>query len=417
VVFLAFDEGMTKSMLGFSRVRYHFGITGESMSRKPKKVSGVYERNPGSGVFHVQYRIPSPNGGRGRLIRKMVGTRQEAIDYLNKVKHIRASGSGVLPTTAKRPAVTFAEESAAQGSVLFGELCDELLKHIKDNPREYKDQRNPPQRIGRIKAAFGNRPAVSIKAFEVRQWLDSLDVLPATRNRYKAVFSAIFTHGKERDKVQSNPARDVKQARVNNGVIRYLTPEEEKRLRAVLQQDVNACGNRRPKQRNRMLHRIHELDLALLTGMRKGEQYSLRWPDVNLDRGELIARDTKNGTDRVVILTPSGVRSLTDLKALPLHRKRRAKDRPNNAPEDVVFAIGDSKKWFGSALRKAHIKHFRWHDLRHTFCSRLAQSGASLKVIQEAAGHKTIAMSVRYAHMNQTTIRAALEALDRMAAD
>jgi integrase len=404
-------------MLGLLRVRYHFGITGESMSRQPKKVSGVYERVPGSGVFHVQYRIPSPSGGRGRLIRKMIGNRQEAIDYLAKVKHIRASGSGVLPTTAKLPAITFTEEAASLGSTLFGELCGDLLKHIKANPKEYKDQRNPPQRIGRIKAAFGSRPAVSIKVFEVRQWLDSLGVSPATRNRYKAVFSAIFQHGKERDKVQSNPARDVKQARVNNGVVRFLTPDEEKRLRAVLQHDLDACGPRNERMKKRLLHRIYELDIALLTGMRKGEQYGLRWPDVNLAKGELIARDTKNGTDRVVILTPSAVRSLTALKSLPMRRKPRAKGKQNTSPQDVVFAIGDNKKWFGSVLCKAHIKGFRWHDLRHTFCSRLAQSGASLKVIQEAAGHKTISMSARYAHMNQTTIRTALRVLDQMAAD
>jgi len=63
-------------------------------------------------------------------------------------------------------------------------------------------------------------------------------------------------------------------------------------------------------------------------------------------------------------------------------------------------------------LKEAKIKNFKWHDLRHTFCSRLTQSGAGLKVIQEAAGHKSISMSARYAHLDQTTLRNAMAVLN-----
>jgi site-specific recombinase XerD len=66
-----------------------------------------------------------------------------------------------------------------------------------------------------------------------------------------------------------------------------------------------------------------------------------------------------------------------------------------------------------SALRRAKIKNFRWHDLRHTFCSRLAQAGVNLKVIQQPAGHKTIQMTARYAHMDRTTMRSAMVVLNR----
>jgi integrase len=109
------------------------------------------------------------------------------------------------------------------------------------------------------------------------------------------------------------------------------------------------------------------------------------------------------------------VNAFRKLRTMGLERKDRAIDRPNNAPEDAVFAIGDNKKWWEAALKEAKIKNFRWHDLRHTFCSRLAQRGVSLKVIQEAAGHKTIAMSARYAHMDHTTLHNAMAVLNRMA--
>lgn len=81
-----------------------------------------------------------------------------------------------------------------------------------------------------------------------------------------------------------------------------------------------------------------------------------------------------------------------------------------------MFGIGDNKKSWEAALKDARIKAFRWHDLRHTFCSRLAQAGVSLRVIQEAAGHKTIQMSARYAHMDHTTLQNAMSVLNRNAA-
>jgi hypothetical protein len=107
------------------------------------------------------------------------------------------------------------------------------------------------------------------------------------------------------------------------------------------------------------------------------------------------------------------VHAFTELRKPSLENKGRAVDRPNSAPEDVVFGIGDNKKCWESALKEARIKNLRWHDLRETFCSRLAQAGVSLKVIQEAAGHKTISMSARDAHMDQTTLINAMAILNR----
>jgi integrase len=386
------------------------------MARQAKKVTGVYERVAGSGVWHVQYRLPPDEKGEpGKLVRKRIGTRDQAVAYMIKLKHVRASKSGVIPTSAREAVQTFAEKEMAKNGVLFGDLCDGLLKHIQRNPTEYKDQLNPPQRINRIKNAFGDRQAASIEPHEITEWLDAElhGLAPATKNRYKAMLSAIFTFGVEgKHKLKVNPARSLKQRKVNNGVIRYLLPAEEKRLRAVLQRDVDACGPQNERLKKHLLHRIYELDVAIGTGMRKGEQYNLTWPDINFEQGELIARDTKNGTDRTVIMIDHVVEAFKGLQALSLSRKDRSKDRPNESPSDVVFSIGDNKKWWESATLRAKIDNFRWHDLRHTFCSRLAQSGASLKIIQEAAGHKTIAMAARYAHMDQTTMRKALAVLN-----
>jgi integrase len=147
--------------------------------------------------------------------------------------------------------------------------------------------------------------------------------------------------------------------------------------------------------------------------MRKGEQYDLLWDDVNYEIRECTARDTKNGTSRQVHLTQTVVKALRTVKNLSLERKRRREETPNPSPRNVVFALRDNKNWWGKVMRRAKVRHFRWHDLRHTFYSRLAQRGVSLKVIQELAGHKTIQMSARYAHLDKTSVLKGLAVLEQ----
>jgi len=352
----------------------------------------------------------------GKLVKKSFGRdRAAAVEYVEKARTLRRTGEGFVPRNAKGIPKTAQEVQAMSdhSGVLVSELCDDLLRYIQSKPSVFKDQRNPPYRIGLIREKFGQRIAASIRPYEIADWLDSLDKAPATVNRYKVTFSSIYRYGRQRDKVAVNPAREVRQQRLSNGVIRYLKPEEEKRLRNVLQQAVDDCGPQNARQRKRLLHRIYELDVALGTGMRKGEQYGLRWSDVDLTRRVITLRDTKNGSNRTVPMIDDVLRAFQELRKLSLGRKDRSLDRPNNAPDDIVFAIGDNKKWWAAALKQAKIKNLRWHDLRHTFCSRLAQAGVSLKVIQEAAGHKTIAMSARYAHMDHTTLHNAMSVLNR----
>ena len=384
------------------------------MPRPPAPVKGVYQRDDDpSGNWYARFRID------GKLVKKSFGSdRAAAIEYVEKARTLRRSGEGHIPKSARGVPKTAKElQSTAQNSsVLIAELCDDLLRHIQSKPNVYKDQRNPPYRIGMIKKVFGDRPATSIRPYEIADWLDSLGRAPATVNRYKVTLSSIYRYGKQRDKVQVNPAREVAQQKLNNGIVRYLKPDEEKRLRAVLQKAVDACGPQNEQRRKRLQHRIYELDVALGTGMRKGEQYGLRWSDIDFDRRVITLRDTKNGSSRTVPMIDDVVSAFRQLKKLSLERKDRAIDRPNAAPDDVVFGIGDNKKWWEAALKDAKIKAFRWHDLRHTFCSRLAQAGVSLKVIQEAAGHKTIQMSARYAHMDHTTLQNAMSVLNRNAA-
>jgi integrase len=375
------------------------------MGRKPSQVEGIYERKEGSGFWYARFRVG------GKLTRKSFGRdRAKAVAYVEKSRTGRRSGDrAAIPTATVADSV--ADELAS--GVLLDELCTGLLNHIQSRPNVYKDQLNPPCRIERIRKAFGHRQAASLKPYEISDWLEALGTKPATMNRYKAMFSAVYRYGKERDKVQVNPVRDVKQQRVNNTMIRYLLPKEETRLRSVLNSHIAACGPQNERLKKHLIHRVCELDVALGTGMRKGEQYNLRWSDVDFTRRVIVLKDTKNGTSRTIPMIDDVIAAMRVLKQMPLVRKPRSMDRPNNTPQDAVFSVGDNKKWWYATLEEAKIKDLRWHDLRHTFCSRLAQSGASLKLIQEAAGHKTIQMAARYSHMDQTTLHNAMAVLNR----
>src|ERR1035441_4597614 len=146
--------------------------------------------------------------------------------------------------------------------------------------------------------------------------------------------------------------------------------------------------------------------------MRESEQYDLLRPDITYEIKELTARDTKNGTSRQVHLTKRAMKALQTLEELNLERKRRSKDKPNESPADCAFAIRDNKNWWRDVLRRAGVTRFRWHDLRHTFCSRLAQRGATTLQIMELAGHKTYAMAARYSHLNKTSVVRGLALLE-----
>jgi integrase len=112
--------------------------------------------------------------------------------------------------------------------------------------------------------------------------------------------------------------------------------------------------------------------------------------------------------------------ALIELKRIQEEIQRiQERNRRDDEPKPVrmvangrVFNISENRSWWEDALAEAGIEDLTWHDLRHTFCSRLAQAGKGLKVIQEAAGHKTIAMSARYAHLDQTTLRNAMSVLN-----
>ncbi|MGH9414275.1 MAG: tyrosine-type recombinase/integrase, partial [Terriglobales bacterium] len=250
---------------------------------------------------------------------------------------------------------------------------------------------------------LGEKPADAVTPMEIERMLSKLATdhkwSNATVNRYKAFLSLAYRIGVQNSRVPHNPVRAVRQRREDNGRIRFLSPEEEARLRAVIRQD---CPEHEP-----------ELDLAMNTGLRQGNQYGLQWADVDFERRQLTVARAKNGHAHHAPLNQAAIEALLKLKGQAgkspwvivnaADGKGRYRGLPRRKP----------RNWFEPAIATAGIHDFPWHCLRHTFASRLVMAGVDLRTVQELLGHRTIQMTCRYAHLAP---QHRLDAVEKLAA-
>ncbi|MCX5712952.1 MAG: site-specific integrase, partial [Candidatus Omnitrophica bacterium] len=144
--------------------------------------------------------------------------------------------------------------------------------------------------------------------------------------------------------------------------------------------------------------------VALHTGMRKGEILGLKWHDIEIKRNIIHLHDTKNGESREVPMNEIVQKTVIGVL--------------KNPESQYVFCNKDGKpygnvrKSFFTALTKAGIIDFRFHDLRHTFASQLVMSGVDLNTVRELLGHKSIEMTLRYSHLSPDHKKRAVDILN-----
>ncbi len=201
---------------------------------------------------------------------------------------------------------------------------------------------------------------------------------PATINRFVATLKHMFTKAVDWNMVEEGTLKKVRKAKLleeNNRRLRYLSKEECGAL-------INACKN----------HLKPVVITALNTGMRKEEILSLKWDNVDLKNGFILLDITKNGDRREIPINST----LHDTLASLLRRI------------DVPYVFydlesgnryGNIQRSFRTACRMAGIRDFHFHDLRHTFASQLVMAGIDITTVKELLGHKTITMTLRYAHL------------------
>jgi site-specific recombinase XerD len=249
----------------------------------------------------------------------------------------------------------------------------EFVAHHRDN-RSYKSKGEI------VRKTLGSEPAAELTPQELERWLRIRCKTPATANRYKAFISLCYREGVRNGKVSVNPARLVRQRKEGAGRLRFLSREEYDRLNGVIEA--------------RFPEHLAEFVVSVHTGMRLSEQYSCLWSQVDLARRTIELTKTKNGSARTVHLNANALKAIESLK------------RPQQKASDAVFPREgsqgrfDTRSWLQPCLEEAQVAGYVWHANRHTFCSWLAMAGASIKEIQELAGHKTITVSARYSHLS-----------------
>jgi site-specific recombinase XerD len=335
------------------------------MAAKKKKeqprTRGVFERPKGSGIFWIRYVDQF-----GKLHREKVGPKSLAKAAYRKRK------------TEIREGKFFPEKIQRRREMLFHDMAKLYLEeHAKVNKRSWKTDE---ERLKRLIERFGDRRLSGITRQDVERLRAVLaqELSHATVNRYMALLKTVFNKAIEWGKTKYNPVQGIKQFKETHR-IRFLTDEEEERLEAVFHKEYWPW-----------------LEVAFHTGMRRAEQFELSWENVNFQTRTLTIMLSKHGEIRHI---PMNDRVMEILRSLPSRLNSPWVFTSSNG-ETPMDANNFVRRIFMPALRKAEIKDLRWHDLRHTFASRLVMDGADLRTVQELMGHKTIVMTMKYAHLS-----------------
>lgn len=205
---------------------------------------------------------------------------------------------------------------------------------------------------------------------------------PGTVNRYLALLKRMFNVAIQSGIVNGNPVKQVKFMPEQNQVVeRILSSAEEQRL-------LVECSER--------LKPV--VVLALHTGMRKSELLNLKWKNIDFTKKMILVEHTKSGKARRIPMNETAEAELLILKS-------------RNGTERVFPFASIRSAWEGARTR-AGLVGLRFHDLRHTFATRLIERGVDPVRVQRLLGHSTLLVTQRYLHASDVGLRNAVAQLD-----
>ncbi len=214
----------------------------------------------------------------------------------------------------------------------------------------------------------------------------------ATVNRYMAFLRRVLNKAMRDGHIASNPISRIKMFREAAGRTRFLSPEEEAKLLEALGLMYGAWAR-----------------LAILTGMRQLEQFSLKWADVEVERGIITLPATKAGEVQYVRLNEEAKTLLRGLDSW----QRSVWAFPSENPRSHVDPRNFYRRVYLPAVRRAGLQGVSWHTLRHTFASRAAMNGATESTIAALLRHSGTALVKRYAHLSPSHLQEAVEKVAR----
>lgn len=293
-------------------------------------------------------------------------------------------------------------------TIPFGEAIDRYFETILSPRGKDKVRAKDIYVLDKLRAHFGAETLLdTITSADIAKYRDDLvtkhGLKPSTANREISYMRAILNRAANDWNISTAPFR-VKMFREPPGRVRWLTPDEEKRL-------LDECSS----------HLRPIVTFLMDTGCRKDEALKLTWRDVTFERGRARIRIE---ADRAKNATATG-------KAVPKRTtrllRRLAKIHPKGTDHVFLFVpktkksgkprpprpLGNIQIGFKAACRRAKIEDFNIHDLRHHYASRLVQRGVPLQRVQRLLGHKSMRMTERYAHLAPSDLDDAVAVLDR----
>lgn len=280
----------------------------------------------------------------------------------------------------------------------FNNLMDRYMKEysaINKAPKSHLRDKGLEKHLRRF---FGDKFLTQITSKMISEYKSKRredGVSPRTVNYELTLMGHAFNLAiKEWEWINDNPVMRVRKERVNNKIERWLSLDEEQKLLAaspVWLQEI--------------------IIFAINTGLRQAEIMDLKWSQVDFKRRTIVILEQKNKSVDTLPLNATALAVLS--RKLPCVLKE---------PDKLVFVnhlgkrIGSSVliRAFHRAEKKAGIKKLRFHDLRHTFATRLVQNGVDLFTVQKLGRWKNTSMVMRYAHHCPESLRAGIEVMDTL---
>ncbi|WP_371659892.1 tyrosine-type recombinase/integrase [Streptomyces sp. NBC_00280] len=242
---------------------------------------------------------------------------------------------------------------------------------------------------------------------------------PLTLAYVHSVLKSALEHAVREEEIPRNVARNVRTGTPRPRRFEPLTAEEAREFLSA------ARG-----------HRLHTLfELALHTGLRKGELLGLCWEDLNLDTGtaairRTLQRTSTGGLTALPTKTRASERRIVlparCLQSLKRHQEEQQHERDTagttwrhngyvfTTPQGRAIDPTNLTRTFTTLLRNAGLRRIRFHDLRHSTATLLLEQGVELVVIKELLGHAHISVTATvYAHVRLRLQRDAIDSLGR----
>ena len=280
------------------------------------------------------------------------------------------------------------KEDARRGEFFgFSESAPPFKQLAKKHLELYKAKRSIETESALLKPAieaFGDRRVNEVAQFDIEKYRAGRmntptrfkgKRKPSTCNREIAALHRVFQCAVRWKMIRVNPVSGLEPLEEARGRARFLTKDE---ARSLLESSP--------------AHLAPIIAVALGTGMRKGEILKLKWDDVDFDRRLIYIRqvNAKTGVARHVPMSEAVCKVFSSIAR-------------NGCV--YVFSDGNGKPYrdnrtaFKNALKKAEIRNFRFHDLRHTAASYMVMAGVPMRTVGDILGHTTDTMTERYAHL------------------